>query len=893
MKIEARKIRIWIVSLAAIFVVYFVYSQFNKTPSIPTQRGGGTKGGGQKFDENVGMVSGVGVGTIVEARFKELNKDKTISREFGFSKLLHKAGSEWQIEKPFMDIYKPEFKCSITADIGKVIVEEAAGRPTPKDAILSGNVVIHVIPRGNSRLKDTKIFFDDIAFYSERSLFTTEGPLRVASEDIQMKAKGLELIYNDMEGQLEFLRIPHLDVLQIKSTAGKSFAAAQNNGERIIGKSKKIMTMMPLALIGSDKILLQAAKKSDVSSSKERALYKCVFDANVVIDGPEQLVMANKLYVKNISFSGNSDSQTSRTKPAAESNVKPQDTNAVNAGTSGKGDTQANAEYINLTCDNGIVMSMMNSNEDADYLKKTSVGMPDANRITARNKLPRNSIFADVIDYYLLSGDVNIPGKSEITFYSKDAAAKNKEMMPVKIISNDNINYSAALNRIIFAGDCLCTAYRDVNGTSQNYSLAAETLTVVLGKKKTEGSSVGGTGQIESIVADGSSKLVFYADKMMGEKTSVPITITAQKEARFLPVQNQIIFDGNCRCVGGEVGVEERYSLATPKLTINLLKGKVKDSASGAGAIESLFAEGPAALMFRTGDIAGSNAGASLPVTVSAKKEAKFLPLLKRVIFDGDTVTTMTRTDGEIMQKYMLTAPLLTIYLTEGGKQTSAKSATGVDNIVADGGIIRLASVKKSGEKLITAAELKCQKFDFKSDGQVMTAAGPGVIKVDNSNAPMPEKESGKFSLSKPSWAVIRDFDVLNYYLKTNKIVANSSKNTMSIDYTPVINGEYGDKTEASCGHIEAEMYQTAGGQSELGKLSATNGVTYNEAGKDRTFAGNELLYDSKKGTMIVKGDEYQAAYLNGVRVDQIQYNLKTGKVNANVVGPSVFQIKK
>jgi hypothetical protein len=43
---------------------------------------------------------------------------------------------------------------------------------------------------------------------------------------------------------------------------------------------------------------------------------------------------------------------------------------------------------------------------------------------------------------------------------------------------------------------------------------------------------------------------------------------------------------------------------------------------------------------------------------------------------------------------------------------------------------------------------------------------------------------------------------------------------------------------------------------------------------------------------MKVKGDRFQPCYFNGTLVDGIEYDLKTGKIKAKVVGPGTLKIK-
>ena len=89
---------------------------------------------------------------------------------------------------------------------------------------------------------------------------------------------------------------------------------------------------------------------------------------------------------------------------------------------------------------------------------------------------------------------------------------------------------------------------------------------------------------------------------------------------------------------------------------------------------------------------------------------------------------------------------------------------------------------------------------------------------------------------------------------------------------------------------MEAFLDQSVEGQTELATLTATNGITFED--EDNQFIGSRLFYDHKKALMTVQGDEYQPCYLNGALVDNILYNLKTGRRKAKVVGPGALRLK-
>jgi hypothetical protein len=146
------------------------------------------------------------------------------------------------------------------------------------------------------------------------------------------------------------------------------------------------------------------------------------------------------------------------------------------------------------------------------------------------------------------------------------------------------------------------------------------------------------------------------------------------------------------------------------------------------------------------------------------------------------------------------------------------------------------------------------------------------------------------FSLRRPCWAIVENFDSLQYFAESNRIIADAGSEKLLINYFPVVDDKLGRQVEARAGFVEAFLYRTIDGQTELATLTAENGVTYED--DDNQFIGSRLFYDHKKTAMKVNGDQYRSCYLNGAIVDNIEYDLKTGRKKAQVVSPGALQLK-
>ena len=649
MRSASRKFYVWLICLGAVFVIYLLYSRISETPHIEIDTAAEpalpvADGNAGMSDSEIGMVGDVGVGTVRKARFTDLDRQKQLEREFGFEKLLHQRGDEWEIEKPYMNIFRPNLKCYITADRANVRVETTAGRHSPKDAALAGNVVIHILPEKSSGLAESFIYLDDVIFVSEESQFSTAGPVKFISHDAQMLGQGMELVYNNELDRLEFLRIIHLETLRLKtSSSAPLFSPASTH-----------VTDVPQKKQPSSERGLQITERGDGE------YYRCVFSKNVVIDGPEQLVFADEISINNII----------QTRAPSEKSSGVDTVSANRAGT-GAATVESGQELVDIvvTCDGGVLITPMD--------------FPEAAKSPAE-----------------LDTDVTVTGGRGL----------------------------------------------------KNF---------------------GDTGGRDTFIA---------------------------RKIDYCAVTEQVVLEGNCLC-------------------------------------------------------------------------------------------TVLRPDANTLQKYTLSAPKVTVDLARGTAEQPYALAAGIRRLVAIGGGVKLARVETAAEKLLGGIELKCATFDYDGSRQLVLATGPGLIKIDNSNISQRREEPGpdKFSSQKRCYALLRNFDTLEYFLRKNRIITDNKRQAMLIDYFPIVRGRYGQQVAATAGRIEAVLYQPAGGRNELASIGATGGVTYEEA--NTQFEGSELFCDLGSSVMTVRGDDAQPCYFNGALVDAIEYDLKTGAVNAEIAAPGALRM--
>ncbi len=497
MNSKLRAILIGLISLAAVLAIYLLYSFASKTPRIDIDMGARSFDAVAdintgEFDSEIGKIANVGIRALKKPIFRHLNKGR-VDREFGFEELLREVKSEWEVEKPFLNIYQNDFKCFITADGGKVHVENADSRPSPKDATFTGNVIVHILPEKGSDIKESFIYLSDIIFVSEKSLLSTAGPVRFVSQDTQMLGTGLELIYNDQLERLELFRMVNLAAIHFKGplTTLLSRTTQYNNDQ-----AQSTITN------GAPKPNGTPTTARGTAEQRRGEYYKCVLSKNAVIDSPEQLIFAeDRISINNIFWSSASEEEPNEAetidKDEKVSNV------TVSAESEPNQPAQAALDTV-ITCDNGIFIFPMNSTIiQNDFVQPMIDG-------TSRSKKPlqdfndskgRTIFITDRIDYDVQTDNSVAVGPLELTFYLPDETdTENREtLVPMNISAQKEARFLSATRQVTFEGDCACTMSRaEPNDILQKYTLLAPKVTVKLASEDPNTKS-----RIEHLTADG------------------------------------------------------------------------------------------------------------------------------------------------------------------------------------------------------------------------------------------------------------------------------------------------------------------------------------------------------------------------------------------------------
>jgi len=501
MYFKSRKFYVWLISLGAVLAIYLLVSRLSETPRIDIDTSAEytdtlADSNVSEFGGEIGKIGDVGVGKVETATFTKLNeKTKEVEREFGFKKLLHEEGNEWEIKKPYMNIFQHDFICRIVADRGKVRVENAPDRPSPKDAKFTGNVVVHILPKPDSNIKESFIYLDDVVFISEKSQFSTAGPVKFVSEDAQMLGRGLELVYNKEADRLEFLKIIHLETLRLKTSQAALFSSAWTEVDRpaavsVRRKTQQLAKPVPYDVPQKAKISNRAGRQ--VVEQREGEHYRCIFKKNVVVDTPQQLVFAaDKLTINDIFWAKSSSKKSQNDSVKRSPAPQPQATSRQRQTASEEPLDGSDEELVDvvITCDDGIVVTPMSLRRvSKDFAKPGTVTNASGGRgpVNFDDTDSRPKLIAQKIDHFVSTGNTVAGGPLELTFHANDlmGAEPNEAAMPVKITAQKEARFLQALNQVIFEGNCLSTTLRENPNSQQRYRLSAPKLTVDLLKDK-------------------------------------------------------------------------------------------------------------------------------------------------------------------------------------------------------------------------------------------------------------------------------------------------------------------------------------------------------------------------------------------------------------------------
>ncbi|OQA02755.1 MAG: hypothetical protein BWY69_00872 [Planctomycetes bacterium ADurb.Bin401] len=455
--IRSRKFKIWLISTCVVIAAFFMYKFFGDFENVRILKPDYSDlldNNEIPADSNAGRIGEAKVGWIGEARFETVNpKTRKLERVIGFEKVLHMTGDEWQLEKPFMNVYQENIRCDIKADSGLVEVENLEGaKPSAKQAIMKGNVVVHI--HGQGKRSDSYIYLDEVAFDSDRSMLWSKDNINFVSREAELAGKGMEIVYNSAKSRLEFLKIKKVDYLNIKEAVKSEEIAASEieNEPNKTAAAASANEPAETATASSDE------KEPDDTTIKED--YICLFRENVKIEYEEEVVMADEIAVTNLMFAQKKDKEKiekdepqNAEKTSAENNDSKTDGIAKNTRLKQKRDKQSNGIIATVTCDGPMIIRPLNAKEFEEIKPAVYKGFHQLSNSVKNELGRRNLLIAQKIKYNVETEIADANGKVELVFYPQVKTGTQKQKVPFIIGARDGASFSIPDNQAVFFGD--------------------------------------------------------------------------------------------------------------------------------------------------------------------------------------------------------------------------------------------------------------------------------------------------------------------------------------------------------------------------------------------------------------------------------------------------------
>jgi len=276
-----------------------------------------------------------------------------------------------------------------------------------------------------------------------------------------------------------------------------------------------------------------------------------------------------------------------------------------------------------------------------------------------------------------------------------------------------------------------------------------------------------------------------------------------------------------------------------------------------------------------------------LPVVITAEKNVQFLAnkdrVVERIIFNKNVIGTRKVATPLYVQTSQFFGEKLTVELNTGPKRELEGD---ISHIFVTEGNVKLESVRRAKERVISRAKLSCERFDYDVATERVYATGPGRIQLNNANVAPVERKPGdkKPRLSGPCYAWVNGFETLTWFTEAMQINAVGKAESVYMSYIPIVDGKEGDTISVTTRGLQANFFPMPDGSNELKTVITWGGILYEEMEKGgNVFKGQDLHYNAETSLVKVTSTEKNDCWFNGARVDWIEYEMDTGDVRAEL----------
>ena len=278
-----------------------------------------------------------------------------------------------------------------------------------------------------------------------------------------------------------------------------------------------------------------------------------------------------------------------------------------------------------------------------------------------------------------------------------------------------------------------------------------------------------------------------------------------------------------------------------------------------------------------------------LPITITADGNAEFLAgadrKINQVVFKENVTAARVTETPLYTQRDEFHGDRLTVDI--------AKNPAGSVDIskitFAEGRVSGQSTKMRGGEKLFHV-RMWCEEMSFSRSDNLIVAAGPGKIEMDNSKAEPAGSGNTGVNFQRPCYALIEGFDTIRWDFDAQQILADGDKDTMQLAYVPLVEGQVEKYIYASSIQFLASFLTDSIGRTALGRVYTDKGITYTEKAGNNTdiiheMIGQTLEYDamSDVGWLTITGSETMPVMLDKARVPAIRYNVNTGQIQTSL----------
>jgi hypothetical protein len=470
-----RKFKIWLNSFIAVLLIFLFYRIFGNIGIIKVNKTNyqmeQTDMNGFASDSNAGRVGQAKIEYVQRARFETVDqKTRKLKRVVGFEKVLHKTGDEWELDKPYMNIFQDNLRCNITALTGTVEIENVEGaNPTPKQAMLKGNVIVHVIPRGTDS-SDSFIYLKEVTYDSDRSMLWSNNDVNYVSADADMMGKGLEIVFNSATNKMEYLKIKKVDFLNIKKLVKVPGSEANSVAKTSPGAEKAEKSVPPKPaenVTAAAKAPEPCGVPDKTIAKKEEDNYQCQFKENVVIEYQDEVVLADQIAITNLLFAQKeeqplesqpqpqpkSQPSSSQTQTAQQAPVVAEDMTKAEEMKEPPAAWRQKPVIAKVRCDGPMIVKPASSKLFDDFKPAKFKGFYQLGSGLLSRLGQRNVLIGQQVGYDIAAQTANATGMVELVFYSQMDTVKGRKKIPFVISAKKGAQFIVPKKEATFFGD--------------------------------------------------------------------------------------------------------------------------------------------------------------------------------------------------------------------------------------------------------------------------------------------------------------------------------------------------------------------------------------------------------------------------------------------------------